>query len=795
MSTAIARLSAAARIAVLMAFLGLALPGSALAIPQNMSVPQVTGDNFNGGNGLSCSDGTWDDASYVLEHAWFRDGSGTAIGGYDFADDVTTYNVVPQDAGHTISCTVRATDTSDASTATASSTSVTILAGAPPQQFGGASVTPSTPHANTTATCSVDWDDPGFNTPPFTPTYTYSTEWQLSGSPVSGVTTTTFDIPESATGQQLRCRQSATNANGTTMTPFSTAVAVLPPPPAFAFTQHSRTISGDVGANVPAGISVVAKLFRSTVLVAQSASGPVATGAGTWSVDLPADPGHALGDSRDRIVLDFTGASDLTFDDSDLAGTFPLFPGFFGAPNAAGTAINVDCSACVSVQARITRAAGSPTTITLSKVAGTFTGSPGAPVTNDDKVELILTSIGFNQVGDIVERSTMTVVAGLPGQFTEPTCSGDLVTGFVSCSNLPAGAYRLVRHRAGVADVTVAATSVLGSAGGQITGGLQSGDTVDLVNGASGSGRTLSTLHLTALRVETGDNGAISGGVCQPGKWFGFDLVCPASGLLAGQFVSASFLSQDDDLSGGATTIDPGFVSDTAPLDGESVYGTSFHVYVETDGGDPAPVVSVSYKLASAVGAGTTVTVDRANGTVVSGLSPGKWRAVWSATDNHGDIVKRTTTFYVQETSTGTQGPPGTAGTPGAPGAQGAQGGAGPAGGGGSAGAAGPAGPKGAAGPAGPQGPAAPLPKITCTLKKKKVTCKFKATGAQARVSMRLARGNRTVASGRGSVRRGQVTVRMTSKRRLSGGRYTLTLVVGAGKARPTTYTTRVSLR
>ena len=80
-------------------FGGAAAPG-----PKNTVRPAVTG-TAEGGETLTCSDGTWVGTGTIsYAYQWYRDGD--AISGETSA----TYVVAPADRGFLLSCTVTATD-------------------------------------------------------------------------------------------------------------------------------------------------------------------------------------------------------------------------------------------------------------------------------------------------------------------------------------------------------------------------------------------------------------------------------------------------------------------------------------------------------------------------------------------------------------------------------------------------------------------------------------------------------------------------------------------------------------
>ncbi len=146
--------------------------------------------------------------------------------------------------------------------------------------------------------------------------------------------------------------------------------------------------------------------------------------------------------------------------------------------------------------------------------------------------------------------------------------------------------------------------------------------------------------------------------------------------------------------------------------------------------------------------------------------------------------VERTATTEVTAVflKAGAQGPTGT-GSAGEKGAQGEKGPAGPAG------AQGPAGSAGPIGVQGPAGPAGKVELVTCKTVKGKQHCtatlasgtvKFTTTGSAARAT--LSRHGVVYAAGTARVERGRTSLRLVPVRRLAPGKYTLTLISGAGK-------------
>ena len=148
--------------------------------------------------------------------------------------------------------------------------------------------------------------------------------------------------------------------------------------------------------------------------------------------------------------------------------------------------------------------------------------------------------------------------------------------------------------------------------------------------------------------------------------------------------------------------------------------------------------------------------------------------------------VDRTATTEVTAVflKAGTQGPPGT-GSAGENGAAGAQG---P---GGAAGAQGPAGPTGAQGRQGPHGPAGKVELVSCRKVKGRQRCTTKLvsgtvtfTTAGRAAQATLSRHGVVYGAGTARTAHGRTSLRLLPVRRLRPGRYTLTLIGGAGSHR-----------
>jgi len=172
---------------------------SALSIPPgppvNTTLPLISGSTGVGST-LACSTGAWTFSPSSYAYQWKRDG--TNISGATSSG----YVVVSADQGHTLACTVTATNVTGSNSATA--VGVSIPAGSPANTVLPA-ITGST-SVGSTLTCSQGtWTN--------SPTgYTY--QWLRAGTNISGATSSTYVVASADQGFTLTCTVTASNASG-----------------------------------------------------------------------------------------------------------------------------------------------------------------------------------------------------------------------------------------------------------------------------------------------------------------------------------------------------------------------------------------------------------------------------------------------------------------------------------------------------------------------------------------------------------------------------------------------------
>jgi hypothetical protein len=274
------------------------------------------------------------------------------------------------------------------------------------------------------------------------------------------------------------------------------------------------------------------------------------------------------------------------------------------------------------------------------------------------------------------------------------------------------------------------------------------------------------------VNINDASPGVVASGTCSPGQYWGAPLdseptnasagepstpfqpgvadsglVCPANGDATGM---PDIAAQTDELSGGTTQIGIADVADTSPMNGETVYG-AFTALAEATSGTPAISLSIA-RTSGGAPVFTADNVDTANGVSVPALTPGGYKATWTVNDPNGDTRVLTTRFIAQS---GLQGP------------QGEQ---------------------------GPQGPPGPTPKVKCKLTgkhKRHIKCKVKVPAHAAdmfgTVQLRISRGARVEALGRGQVRHGSATLTMRERRPLARGLWKITVVISGRGQKPQT--------
>jgi hypothetical protein len=673
--------------------------------------------------------------------------------------------------------------------------------------YGGAA--PATVQVGQTLMCNnsgVTFNDPdhpgayfqiGFN-------------WYHQGSTASISTMQSYAPAVSDIGFGLVCSVTGTEYGlpAAQSDPSSPTPAVKPVP-ALTLTQYSPSVTGNLGDS-RSGISVTLTLMRGTSAGPITTETPVATAsattdsAGSWTATLRSTVGApdlaAFGLLGDELLVHYSGTGALPPDVT--YGTAPYGGPFLGDWSTisvdGGTVALPNRGGCASESIVINGGTPKPTTLGTNNDC---VYAPPSALTDQDHVQAQFAysnAAGTNGLGPISNLTTLSDVGLLGVGVSEasgdpaPTCTVDLVSGQVACSDLNAGSFTVSDN--GGTPVALAMQHTSAGQNGYVgtyqgTGfipGVKAGDQVTLAE--TGTTRPLTTLHVFTLRVDIGTTNAATGD-CQPGKTVGLATgygapmgsVCPATGNFTGVSIYNSVPGESDDRSGGGTLVQVPSLSNTIPAWYDSIAGGSFTAYAALAGtGNSTQVMSqvASVDLRIVPGAGGAAVFDRVmtpgqdnigafETAAVNGLSSGRYVATFALIDSHADTSATQYPFVVQ---------PG--GTVGAQGPQGPQG---------------PAGPAGPQGPPGPQGPAGKSSICTVTIvivgtgKSKHteqwITCAV-ISPKRDLIRVTISRGGTTYAAATRVVNRGRVAIRLRSLRPMKHGRYVVTIVAMNGKHR-----------
>jgi len=644
----------------------------------------------------------------------------------------------------------------------------------------------------------------------------------------SGVNNT-YVPTASELGHVLICEETVFDTgDDSTATAYSVASAAVLPVPSVTITQYSPALSGNIGENL-AGVQVAVHLLRPTDLGSttdQIASASTTTSAdGSWTATLSPSvtgPADAFGAAGDQLTTEYSPPiampsvpvpASLTYADSGVFGPDgQMFQGDRSIISADGTTITSqsvtepDCASLSFIIDGHTEPAAAAGT-------GNCQLSPSSAMSNADHVQAAYTG---EYQGETVANLTTVSDVGLlgTGAVGAPTCTGDLVTGQVTCDQLDAGSFAVQLNGGTPIPLIVTPETEGGSnsIGVAFVNGLAPGVTLTLDETApTVTTRHLTTLHLVNLRIDTAPDGSESG-TCQPDKLFTGGPLCPASGAFPASLDAGTSLF--DDLGGGNTLVNVPTLFNLVPSANDTVAGGTFTAYANLGNiGTTAQILASTQSVNLQIvprGASTPVfNQDMTPGSDsvgpfeklgVSGLAEGEYIANWLLTDSHGDTSTFTDSFVVQPADTGPAGKEGAQGKEGGPGPGGQQGVAGPQGTPGPQGSAGQQGATGPGGTPGPQGPAGKdgtsslakcVTKVTGkgTHKHTKLVCTVSvlAPGAQT-ATVRVSRGRTIVALGTATLHRGIARLTLHNLQALRRGRYLVTLVSGTGKRTSVTH-------
>ena len=204
--------------------------GVSNAPPTGGASPVVTGTPTVGST-LACSQGTWFNSPTSYAYQWLRDGANIA------GATASTYVVVSGDLGHSISCTVTATNAFGSTPATSNAVLIVALPANTAAPAASGSLTVGSTLSCTTGT----WT----NSPS-----SYSYQWTRNGVNISGATAATYVTVSADAGTSVGCLVTATNAAGSASQASNTlAIASGSGHSAQALAYLARTVGGNEGGN------------------------------------------------------------------------------------------------------------------------------------------------------------------------------------------------------------------------------------------------------------------------------------------------------------------------------------------------------------------------------------------------------------------------------------------------------------------------------------------------------------------------------------------------------------------
>lgn len=199
--------------------------GNAAAVPQNTSLPSISGAARDGST-LTASKGGWANNPTSYSYQWERcDSSGGACNAIASATG-TRYTVVAADVKQRLKVAVTATNSAGSGTATSRATDAVTATGSTPANTSAPAISGTFKEGNTLTVAPGGWS----GSP--APTFTY--QWQrcdaMGGTcaDLSGSSATTYAAIGLDVGNTLRVKVIATNTHGTTLATTPETVMIVP---------------------------------------------------------------------------------------------------------------------------------------------------------------------------------------------------------------------------------------------------------------------------------------------------------------------------------------------------------------------------------------------------------------------------------------------------------------------------------------------------------------------------------------------------------------------------------------
>lgn len=245
---------------------------SAATAPTNSFAPSVTG-TAQQGQQLSTTNGTWGGApTPTYTYQWKRDTSTTIAGATN-----STYTLTSTDVGHTVKCTVTATNVAGSASQDSNSTASVTSSGSIPSNTVAPAITGSPITGQTLTASTGTWDG--------SPTgYTY--QWNAGGVAIGGATSNAYMPTGSDVGKTLTVTVTATNSYGSDDATSSATAAVTA-----ATGSIENPVLGQV-INCSTGVWQGAPTL--TYQWCQDAGATISGGTATSYTAATADVGHTL---------------------------------------------------------------------------------------------------------------------------------------------------------------------------------------------------------------------------------------------------------------------------------------------------------------------------------------------------------------------------------------------------------------------------------------------------------------------------------------------------------------------
>lgn len=202
--------------------------------PTNITLPVISGV-AQAGNTLSVTNGTWNNSPSSFDYQW-------KVNNVNKGTNAPTYLLVAGDASFTATCTVTASNTGGANSATSAPTG--IIAQAPPVPVN--SVAPAitgTAAEDATLTCSTGtWS----NSP-----VSYNFQWQIPPGTNVGTNQATYVPVAADVGLTARCVVTATNGGGSASANSNTTGTIASATPTAPVKTFDAVIQGTAQVGIP----------------------------------------------------------------------------------------------------------------------------------------------------------------------------------------------------------------------------------------------------------------------------------------------------------------------------------------------------------------------------------------------------------------------------------------------------------------------------------------------------------------------------------------------------------------